>query len=147
MPTRTNQNSIFYVRLPRGGRLRISRTVSLSSRGKRNGSYTPKRKATRGSLLWTPRRNGEPKGESGVAAKASTRGCCARIPLPLSSASDRGCTPHILAARRIKALGRRGRRPPTVKNERLIVGAAISRPRTWYSVGYGGRGKPLPYGE
>jgi len=34
---------------------------------------------------------------------------------------------------------------PTVKNERLIVGAAISRPRTWYSVGYGGRGKPLPY--
>ena len=57
------------------------------------------RKATRGSVLWTPRKSGESKGKTRVAASAVRRGRCARIPLPLNRTSDRGFTLPLPAAR------------------------------------------------
>ena len=57
------------------------------------------RKTTRGCLLWTPRRIGKPTGGTGVAAKAVSRVCRPRLPLPLHSTPDEVLTTPVPAAR------------------------------------------------
>ena len=52
----------------------------------------------RPAIPLAPRRSGESKGATRVAAKASTRGCRPRIPLSLSGTSDKDCAPHTPAA-------------------------------------------------
>ena len=84
-------------RRPPKARLRIRRCACICHRQR---LAPDSRKATRGSVLWTPRKGGEPKGETGVAAKAVRRGLEPSIPLTLSGASDRGFTSPYPAAHR-----------------------------------------------
>jgi hypothetical protein len=87
-------------------KLRGSRHI-LSRWGK-NVSWTS-RKATRGSVLWTPRRSGEPKGETRVAARAVRRGLEPRISLTLNRTSDRVFPRPFIAARGLRSRQRCGR--------------------------------------
>ena len=67
------------------------------------------RKATRGSVLWTPLEGGEPKGATGVAAGAVRRGRGTRVSLTLNRTSDRDSTPPLPAARGLRSRQHCGR--------------------------------------
>ena len=82
---------------PPEARLRIRRCACICHRQRLAPDL--QRKATRGSVLWTPRKGGEPKGGTKVAAYAVRRGWCARVSLPLRGTSDRDFTPPLHAAR------------------------------------------------
>ncbi len=68
------------------------------------------RKATRGSVLWTPRESGESKGGTRVAARAVRRGRCARVSLTLNRTSDRDSTTLFPAAHGLRSRQHCGRR-------------------------------------
>ena len=78
-------------------RLRIRRCACICHRQRLAPDL--QRKATRGSVLWTPRRSGEAKGKTRVAARAVRRGLEPRIPLTLKHTSDRDEPPPLPAAR------------------------------------------------
>jgi len=84
---------------PPEARLRIRRCAFICHRLR---LAPDPRKATRGSVLWTPRKRGEPKGATRVAARAVRRGLEPRIPLTLNCTSDRGFTSPLSAARATK---------------------------------------------
>ena len=84
---------------PPEARLRIRRCAFICHRQR---LAPDPRKATRGSVLWTPRKRGEPKGATRVAARAVRRGLEPRIPLTLNCTSDRGFTSPLPAARATK---------------------------------------------
>ena len=78
-------------------RLRIRRCACICHRQRL--ALDLQRKATRGSVLWTPRRSGESKGKTRVAARAVRRGLEPRIPLTLKHTSDWDEPPPLPAAR------------------------------------------------
>ena len=84
-------------RRPPKARLRIRRCACICHRQR---IAPDSRKATRGSVLWTPRKGGESKGVTRVAARAVRRGLIPRIPLTLNRTSDRDFAPPQPAARR-----------------------------------------------
>ena len=83
---------------PPKARLRIRRCACICHRQRLAPDL--QRKATRGSVLWTPLKGGERKGETRVAACAVRRGLEPRIPLTLNCTSDRDFTPLLHAARK-----------------------------------------------
>ena len=83
-------------RRPPKARLRIRRCACICHRQR---LAPDSRKATRGSVLWTPRKGGESKGVTRVAARAVRRGLEPRIPLTLNRTSDRDFAPPQPAAR------------------------------------------------
>ena len=84
-------------RRPPKARLRIRRCACICHRQR---LAPDSRKATRGSVLWTPRKGGASKGVTRVAARAVRRGLIPRIPLTLNRTSDRDFAPPQPAARR-----------------------------------------------
>ena len=72
---------------PPKARLRIRRCACICHRQRLAPDL--QRKATRESVLWTPRKGGEPKVKTRVAAYAVRRGWRARVSLPLRGTSDR----------------------------------------------------------
>ena len=100
-------------------RLRIRRCACICHRQRLAPDL--QRKATRGRVLWTPRKGGESKGETRVAARAVRRGLEPRIPLTLNRTSDRVFIPAFPAARGLRSgqhCGRRGDSPWTLYQTR-----------------------------
>ena len=92
---------------PPEARLRIRRCAFICHRQR---LAPDPRKATRGSVLWTPRESGESKGGTRVAARAVRRGRCARVSLTLNRTSDRDSTTLFPAAHGLRSRQRCGRR-------------------------------------
>ena len=110
-------------------RLRIRRCACICHRQRL--ALDLQRKATRGSVLWTPRRSGEAKGKTRVAARAVRRGLEPRIPLTLKHTSDRDEPPPLPAARE----NMHNKKPRHCEPVTDVTGVAIR-------LFSGGRGRP-----